>query len=178
MNKLNKNVEDRLSYSLLGICILFIIILLCFFNTYLQPQWFEVKNVIDGDTILLSNGESIRYLGIDAPETHHPSISEEVYGIEATEYNRKVLSGEKVKLERGDAGEDRDNHGRLLRFVYTESGKFVNYEMVLGGYAQVSYIPPETKYWDILLEAQSSAKDNKKGIWADISKLFYKKEVS
>ncbi len=50
-----------------------------------KTETFLVTMVIDGDTILLENGESIRYLGIDAPETHHPSRGLECFGPEATD---------------------------------------------------------------------------------------------
>jgi len=143
----------------------------------LFAQWVEAEQVIDGDTILLTNGEQVRYLGIDTPETHHPDVGEEAYGPEATEYNRNLVMGKRLRLEKGNTEEDRDGYGRLLRFVYTEGGKFVNYEMVLGGYAQVFYIPPEAKYKSMLLAAQASAKAQERGIWADISKLFYQEEV-
>lgn len=38
-----------------------------------DDETYQVVEVVDGDTIFLDNGESVRYLGIDAPETHHPS---------------------------------------------------------------------------------------------------------
>jgi micrococcal nuclease len=52
-----------------------------------QEPTYLVVFVVDGDTILLENGESVRYLGVDAPETHHPTRGLECFGPEATERN-------------------------------------------------------------------------------------------
>lgn len=58
-----------------------------------------VKRVVDGDTIELWNDEKVRYIGIDTPETVHPSKPVEYFGKEASEYNKNLVKGKKVKLE-------------------------------------------------------------------------------
>lgn len=58
-----------------------------------------VIEVYDGDTIKLAKGMGVRYLGLDTPETHHPEKPVEYFGIKASEFNKKLVNGKKVKLE-------------------------------------------------------------------------------
>jgi len=122
-----------------------------------------VKEVIDGDTIVLENGDVIRYLGIDTPELHHPKVGEECGGKEASDANSELVAGKKVKLEKDIT--DKDQYGRLLRFVFSDDGVFVNYELIRRGYAQVLAIPPDKKFEKVFIDAQLTAKNENLGIW-------------
>jgi len=133
-------------------------------------QYFKVKDIDDGDTIVLENGSVIRYLGIDTPETHHPTIGEECGGKEATQENIRLLKNKKVRLIKDET--EKDQYGRLLRYVFTEDGVFINYELVRKGFAQILEIPPDHIFRQTLLDAQNFAHDNKLGIWS----LCYNKE--
>src|SRR5437588_9632695 len=78
-----------------------------------------VTRVIDGDTIYAEvNGrmESIRYIGINAPELHHPTIGEQPGGRAAAEVNRQLVDGQWVTLVLDV--QQRDVHGRLLAYVW------------------------------------------------------------
>ncbi len=118
--------------------------------------------IVDGDTTLLENGESVRYLGADAPESHHPVRGLECNGPEATERNRELAGGKLVRLE-GDET-DRDRYGRLLKYVYVD-GVFVNARLVEEGYAYSSYYPPDTKYYAQLLALELKAEQEGRGLW-------------
>ena len=73
-------------------------ILFCISNLNLsQAQTHTVKRVIDGDTIQLTNGEIIRLIGVDTPETKHPQKPVEYYGKEASAFTRKMVEGKYVK---------------------------------------------------------------------------------
>ena len=126
-------------------------------------EWYQVRRVIDGDTILISTGESVRYLGIDTPETVDPRKPVEYFGKEAAEYNRKLIFKKKVRLE-FDV-QKRDNYGRLLAYVYLEDGTFVNAELVKNGYAKVATYPPNVKYVDLFQRLQQEAQAAGRGLW-------------
>ena len=68
-----------------------------------------VARVIDGDTVELGNGETVRLVGIDTPE-----VGECGFEAASADLSRLVL-GKSVQLARSD--EDRDGYGRLLRYV-------------------------------------------------------------
>lgn len=124
---------------------------------------FLVSLVIDGDTILLESGESVRYLGIDTPETNHPRRGSECYGPEATERNRELIEGKLVRLEFDTT--DRDAYERLLRYVYV-GNTFVNAVLVEEGFAYSYYYPPDTKHYDELLELELAAEAAGRGLWS------------
>jgi endonuclease YncB( thermonuclease family) len=115
--------------------------------------------VVDGDTVRLSNGDRVRYIGIDTPEIGEP------YYEEARSANRRLVEGEKIRLE--EDINDEDTFGRLLRYVYAD-GTFVNAELARQGYALVYRQDrfPENKYYDILEEAADEAAANGRGIWS------------
>ncbi|MFH1651241.1 MAG: thermonuclease family protein [Chloroflexota bacterium] len=96
----------------------------------------EVLSVIDGDTILLKNGEYVRLIGIDSPEKG------DKYYYEAKDYLSSLIGGT-VRLERDV--ENRDKYGRLLRYVY-QGDLFVNANMISAGYATSYPYPPNIKY--------------------------------
>ncbi|MFC2003002.1 thermonuclease family protein, partial [Chloroflexota bacterium] len=120
----------------------------------------RVIEVIDGDTITVEGGYRVRYIGIDTPEIHPQP---EAYGIEAWQANRRLVEGKIVRLER-DVSET-DKYGRLLRYVYVDSG-FVNAELVSEGLACAKTYPPDTKYQDLLKEIEAEARHAGRGMWA------------
>jgi micrococcal nuclease len=124
-----------------------------------------VERVVDGDTIHVRLGarvEKVRYIGINTPEVHHPTKGEEPGGREATEVNRRLVEGKRVRLEL-DVRE-RDRYGRLLAYVWV-GDVMVNAELVRLGYAQVMTIPPNVRYQETLLKLQREARDAGRGLW-------------
>lgn len=116
----------------------------------------KVEWVVDGDTVVITGGERVRYIGIDAPEVGEP------FYYEAKRFNEQLVGGKRVKLERDVS--DRDDYGRLLRYVYVD-GVFVNGEMVRNGYALAKKYPPDTKYQAYLEKLESEAKRLRNGLW-------------
>lgn len=121
----------------------------------------RVSRVVDGDTIVVViDGQSfdLRYIGIDSAEAG------DVFGAEATAANEALVGGRTVYLEK-DVSET-DRYGRLLRYVYLADGTFVNAELVRGGFAEAKDYPPDSKYRDLLDEAEQEARVALVGVWA------------
>lgn len=128
----------------------------------------KVSRVIDGDTIKLETGQTVRYIGIDTPELHHPKKSVQCFGKEAMEKNKELVEGKFVKLEK-DVSET-DRYSRLLRYVYlptdaSPSGLFINDYLVKEGYAHTSTFPPDVKYSDHFKNLENQARENNLGLW-------------
>jgi len=102
-------------------------------------------------------------IGIDTPETVHPTRGEEPYGREASDRNKQLVSGQTVYLEK-DVSET-DQYGRLLRYVWLADGSLVNATLVAEGYAQVATYPPDVQYADRFLELQREARAEGRGLW-------------
>lgn len=134
---------------------------------------FIVSRVIDGDTVELSNGERIRYIGIDTPETVDPRKPIACFGKESSDKNKELVLGRTIYLEKDL--ENKDKYGRLLRYVWlidtqatssvSESVNFVNLELVREGYARVYTFPPNVRYYDQFLKAEKEAREMKRGLW-------------
>lgn len=126
-----------------------------------------VISATDGDTIhVLLDGQdvSVRYIGIDTPETQS---GVEWMGSEATAANAALVSGQQVVLEK-DLSET-DQYGRLLRYVWLDTATgwlLVNAELLRQGFAQLTTYPPDVKYADaVFLAAQDSARTAGLGLW-------------
>lgn len=128
-------------------------------------QLTAVIRVIDGDTIEIEGGQKVRYIGIDTPETVHPSEPVGCYGVEASNKNKELVLNKEVRLEK-DISET-DIYGRLLRYVFV-GDLMVNELLVREGYAQSSSYPPDIKYQHKFIEAQRLAREEGKGLWGSI----------
>jgi micrococcal nuclease len=124
-----------------------------------------VVKVVDGDTIHVRIGErveKVRYIGVNAPEVHHPTRGEEPGGREAWDVNRQLVVGQRVRLEL-DVGA-RDRYRRLLAYVWV-GDVMINAELVRRGYAQVMTVPPNVRYQRLFLDLQRDAREAGRGLW-------------
>jgi len=134
-----------------------------------EPEYAKVTRVIDGDTIIIDNNESVRLICMDTPER-----GEKGY-LEAKRYLEKLILNEKVKLVKDVS--NRDKYNRLLKYIYTEKGDFVNEIMVRDGYAEAYPYNPDTKLCPQIIEAEKQAREEGLGIWAREEELEVK-EIS
>jgi micrococcal nuclease len=124
-----------------------------------------VSRVVDGDTIEMAPAvdglTDVRLIGVDTPETSHPTYGEQPYGQEAKDFTTARLEGERVALE-FDV-EKIDPYGRLLAYVWLSDGSMFNEVLVRRGYAQVDTFPPNVRYVARFREAQREAREAGKG---------------
>lgn len=121
-----------------------------------------VAHVIDGDSIRLSDGRELRYLGIDAPELGgaHAAWAEK-----AKAANARLVEGKRVRLTAEGGEADRDVYGRLLRHVFV-GRTWVNGRLVEMGLARAdSFGPPHARERE-LARLQEQARRRGRGIWA------------
>jgi endonuclease YncB( thermonuclease family) len=123
-----------------------------------------VEKVFDGDTILLGDGQKVRLLGINTPETDNKYKTAEAGGEQAKNWLRQRLEHHYVSLQTDVTLQDK--YGRTLAYVFTDDQQFVNLELVKNGLAMVNTYPPNLKYTDILLKAQQQAELSAQGVWA------------
>lgn len=101
----------------------------------IAPKTGVVVKVLDGDTVVLKEGFTVRYLGVDAPEMDHTSRRHDCYALQAYERNRAMVLGRSVRLSYDR--HLRDDYGRLLAYVTTADGLFVNAQLIREGLAYV-----------------------------------------
>lgn len=90
-----------------------------------------VMDVIDGDTIKVEGGQSVRMIGIDTPERGQCGYTEAAFVLASLIRDRPVV------LIPG-ARTDTDRYGRLLRYVEVD-GVDANLEMIRSGRAIARY---------------------------------------
>lgn len=130
-----------------------------------------VSRVVDGDTVELSDGSKVRFIGVNTPES---TTKIEPYGKEASDYTKSKLTGKMVYIEK-DVSE-KDKYSRLLRYVWLDipreitdaeiRAKMFNANLLLNGYAEQSTYPPDVKYAEYFKQYNSEARSASKGLWA------------
>lgn len=128
-----------------------------------ETSQITVARVIDGDTIELSTGQRVRYIGIDTPESVDPRTSVQCFATEAATANRNLVQGKEVRLEKDISETDR--YGRLLRYIWV-GDTLVNDYLVRQGFARSSSYPPDVKYQDQFRQAEAEAQSANRGMWA------------
>ncbi|WP_223739741.1 PAS domain-containing protein [Corallococcus sp. AS-1-12] len=125
------------------------------------PSTGVVTKVIDGDTVVLQDGERIRYLLADTPETTRGH--DDCFGEEAAAFNRSLVEGRTVRLRDAEACTDR--FGRRLAYVSVD-GEDVNALLVRRGYACTLFIPPAGASRRGEFEAlELEARRARRGLW-------------
>lgn len=131
-----------------------------------------VSDVVDGDTITLSDGSKVRLIGVNTPESTNKT---EEYGKEASDYTTTALKGKTVYLQK-DVSET-DRYGRLLRLVWLDiptsvsdeneiREKMFNAKLVLDGYAEPSTYDPDVAYSEFFKDFAREARESSTGLWA------------
>ncbi len=124
-----------------------------------------VTRVIDGDTVEVSLGaetEHVRYIGVDTPESVAPGQPVECFGERASDFNRRLVEGARVRLVFDR--ERRDRYGRLLAYVHL-GPLFVNAELVRRGYARTLAIEPNTNRASLFERLEQAAGTAGRGLW-------------
>lgn len=139
-----------------------------------------VASVVDGDTFVVASNvgpRTVRLVGVDAPETRHPTLGREPFGPEAATWLRERLpEGALVWLEL-DLGPE-DAFGRLLAYAYVADPDGVwildglaatqlNLALVEVGLARVLAIEPNVTYADLYEAAEAAAQAAALGLWTD-----------
>jgi micrococcal nuclease len=133
----------------------------------LPPGHATVVTVIDGDTIevrVAGRRERVRLIGIDTPETMHPSKPVECFGPEASARAAELLPAGSVVLLQRDV-EARDRYDRLLAYVTAADGTDVNLALVQEGYAEAYPFPPNVALDGPIAVAEASARAERRGMW-------------
>jgi micrococcal nuclease len=134
----------------------------------------DVAGHVDGDTVRvridspfagLKALETIRMIGVDTPETVHPSRPVEHFGREASDYTKSRLLGKTVYL--AFDWDFRDRYGRLLAYIYLdapEGPRCFNAALIQEGYAH-AYTRFAFQFMDEFRALEEDARREKRGLW-------------
>ncbi|OGT84465.1 MAG: hypothetical protein A3H91_12540 [Gammaproteobacteria bacterium RIFCSPLOWO2_02_FULL_61_13] len=124
----------------------------------------SIEYVIDGDTVILGDGEHLRMVGIDTPELGHGSTPDQPGAAAARDWLRARLTPGTPVLTVADT-EDRDRHGRLLRHLFLSDGTNLQAGLLAEGLATPLVIPPSLRYLPCYQHAADTALGAQTGLW-------------
>ena len=118
----------------------------------------HVVDVIDGSTLLLDDGETVRLAGIETPATQ--------LAAEARQALSALVEGRRVSLAQGDAG--RDRYGRLrAHLVRADDGAWVQGRLLAAGLARVHSLVDDRTAISAMLAIERQARAGRLGIWSE-----------
>jgi micrococcal nuclease len=136
--------------------------LLLFLSPVVAGEEAGVARVIDGDTIILSDGRHVRYVGINTPEMPMEDFPGEPFAAAAKRLNAE-LAGKTVQLEYG--AQAVDHHGRHLAHVYTGDGRSISAEIISRGLGYCLFFQKNALHQAHYLDLQRRAMAARRGIW-------------
>lgn len=141
-------------------------------NKIIQPsrENGKVVKVIDGDTIevsLNSKKETVRLIGIDSPEVLDERKPVQCFGKEASGKAKEMLIGKTITLESDPTQGERDDYGRLLRYVFLEDQNFNNLMLSKGYAREYTFKGKAYRYQTEFIQTQEKARKDNRGLWAD-----------
>ncbi len=158
----------------------FSVLLLVSLPSHSQDKIYKVKRVVDGDTLLLTNGERVRLIGVDTPEVHDSEKLDrdaqstgrdiktiKALGKKASAFTKSLVDKKEVRLEFDQANahiKHRDKYGRILAYVYLSDGTFVNAAIIKQGYG-LAYTLFPFKYIEEFRRYEKKARENERGLW-------------
>ncbi len=113
-----------------------------------------VTKIIDGDTIVVEEGEHIRLLSIDADEAGYPCYESAKNRLE------KLVLNKEIRLEKDKT--DVDKYKRCLRYVFLDKQN-INLQLVKEGLVVARFYEPDVKYKNEITLAEKTAIDGKVG---------------
>lgn len=132
-----------------------------------KTEYRTVKRVVDGDTIVLENGEKVRLIGIDTLETKHPQEPVQQFGKEASAFVRRMVQGKQIRIE-FDQGNSylrhKDKYQRTLAYVFLMNRTFLNAEIIRQGYG-FTYTQIPFKYLEEFRRLEREAREQRRGLW-------------
>ncbi len=125
----------------------------------------EVQRVVDGDTLRLKDGRSVRLIGINAPETAKKGRTDEPFAVAARQRLQALVdaSGGRVGLLAGREGKDR--YGRTLAHLYGANGENLEAQLLAEGLGFQVGVAPNVDLAACQQAAENSARQARMGLW-------------
>ena len=131
------------------------------------PVTARVERVVDGDTLVVryrGGNRTVRLIGVDTPESVHPTEPVEHFGLEAYAFTKARLDGKTVQLVRDRTGDTVDAYGRILRLIYF-AGENFNSTLIHEGYGH-ALCGFDYSMRREFIALKNQARIQRRGLWA------------
>ncbi|WAJ38122.1 thermonuclease family protein [Pseudomonas sp. GOM7] len=127
-----------------------------------------VRQVVDGDTLRLVDGRSVRLIGINTPELGRKGRSDEPYAVQARRRLQALVeaSGGKLGVQIGKQG--KDHYGRTLAHLYGRDGRNIEAQLLSEGLGFMVAVAPNTQLVRCQGEAEREARQQRLGLWRQV----------
>ncbi|SDH65632.1 Endonuclease YncB, thermonuclease family [Pseudomonas flavescens] len=131
----------------------------------------KVQRVVDGDTLRLVDGRSIRLIGINAPELARKGRAAEPLAEAARDRLSQLVAANDGRVGVKAGEQKKDRYGRTLAHLYDRRGTNLEAQMLAEGFGQMVAVTPNAALVACHREAERQARRAHAGLWAQLRPL-------
>ncbi|TPG77465.1 thermonuclease family protein [Pseudomonas arsenicoxydans] len=124
-----------------------------------------VQRVVDGDTLRLSDGRSVRMIGLNTPELGKQGRSDEPFAVIARKRLQALVAASDGRVGLLPGKESKDHYGRTLAHLYGANGANLEAQMLAEGLGFQVAVAPNVDLVSCQQAAERSARQAGLGVW-------------
>jgi endonuclease YncB( thermonuclease family) len=125
----------------------------------------EVQRVVDGDTVRLKDGRSVRMIGINTPETGRKGRADEPFAVAARQRLQALVQAGDGRVGLVPGREGKDHYGRTLAHLYGANGENLEAQLLAEGLGFQVGVAPNVDLVSCQQAAENSARNARLGLW-------------
>ncbi|QHF42617.1 nuclease [Pseudomonas sp. S35] len=125
----------------------------------------EVQRVVDGDTVRLKDGRSVRMIGLNAPETGKKGRTDEPFAVAARQRLQALVGASHGRVGLVPGREGKDHYGRTLAHLYGANGENLEAQLLADGLGFQVGVAPNVDLVACQQAAENSARAARLGLW-------------
>lgn len=125
----------------------------------------KVQRVVDGDTVRLEDGRSIRLIGLNAPEMGRQGRSAEPFAEAARKRLAALIAANDGRVGVQPGREAKDRYGRTLAHLYDRDGRNLEAQLLAEGLGYRVAVAPNVALAACQLDAERQAREGRLGLW-------------
>lgn len=126
-----------------------------------------VRQVVDGDTVRLADGRSIRLIGINTPELGRKGRSDEPYAVLAKRRLQALVDASDGRVGLLHGAQRKDRYGRTLAHLYDRQGRNLEAQLLSEGFGFMVAVAPNNALVTCQAQAEREARSKRLGVWRD-----------
>jgi endonuclease YncB( thermonuclease family) len=125
----------------------------------------QVQKVVDGDTLRLKDGRSVRLIGLNSPELGRQNRSAEPFAEAARRRLQALVSASDGRVRLQVGRQAKDHYGRTLAHVYDARGGNLEAQLLAEGLGYWLAVAPNLALVECQQAAEHSARQARLGLW-------------